>query len=44
MNDKELINLVALIWIQNGGDALGFQYCYYAILEKIKKIDDGEEE
>ena len=37
MTDKELIDLVARIWIENGGDALGFIYCYDKILTAIQE-------
>ena len=48
MNDKDLIGLVARIWVENGGDGLGFVYCYdkilTAILEKLKEEHDTLQE
>ena len=32
MTDEELINQVAQLWVANGGDAKGIDYC----VEKIK--------
>lgn len=47
MSDKELIELVASIWVANGGDRLGFIYCYdkiaNAILEKTEEATDAKE-
>jgi hypothetical protein len=46
--DKKLIQLIAETWIGNGGDALGFAYCYNEILttiqEKQKEAQDGKED
>jgi hypothetical protein len=43
LNDDELIDAVANLWISNGGDAEDFIYCWRfiqeAIEEKLKKRD-----
>ncbi len=38
MNDKELVELIAQIWISHGGDADGFTWCKRAIEKKIKEL------
>ena len=39
MNDKEMINEVAHLWIRNGGDYIGFQWCYQKIADRIKELE-----
>lgn len=43
MTDKELINMIAVLWIESGGDADGFIYCYNKILERIKELKEWKE-
>jgi hypothetical protein len=38
MSDKELIELIAQIWVSHGGDAIGFEYCRSTIEKRIEKI------
>jgi hypothetical protein len=40
MTDSQLINLIASIWVLNGGDAEGLDYCYGRLKEEIKKMED----
>jgi hypothetical protein len=42
MNDKELIELIAQIWVSHGGDAIGFELCRNAIEKKIKELREEE--
>jgi hypothetical protein len=49
MSDKELIELIAQIWVSHGGDAIGFELCRNDIEKKIKELrgkeaDDEETE
>jgi len=39
MNDKELVNVVANIWISNGGDSEGFEWCYKDIKDRIMELE-----
>lgn len=45
-HDINLINQIALLWVSNGGDILGFQMCYNdiinAIEDKIKENESGK--
>ena len=34
MGDRELIDAVATLWVENGGDVDGLSYC----IEKIKQV------
>lgn len=38
MNDKELIEIVAQIWVKNGGDAEGIEYCKEKLKERINQL------
>ena len=38
MTDKELIETIAEIWVENGGDADGIEWCREEIKEKITAI------
>ncbi len=38
MNDKQLIDAIAQLWIASGGDATGFEWCWFKILERIVEI------
>ena len=37
MEEKELIKLIANIWIANGGDAEGIEWCWAKIRDEVKK-------
>ena len=37
MSDEELINLIADVWIANGGDAEGMLWTWRLIYERIKE-------
>ena len=39
MSDKDLIELICEIWIQNGGDAEGFSWVWGKILERLKALE-----
>ena len=39
MNDEEMIDGVAYLWIRNGGDYIGFQWCYQKIIDRIKELE-----
>lgn len=42
MNDGELIDLMADIWVKHGGDTMGFHYCYGEIANAIdRKLKNG---
>jgi len=38
MNDRELIELVATIWVKNGGDREGFEWLQTKIAQKISEF------
>jgi hypothetical protein len=38
MSDAKLIAEIAKIWVENGGDAEGIDWCYTRIKEKIKEL------
>lgn len=40
MTDKELCSLIANIWLENGGDAEGFEWCWRKIRDAIKKEEE----
>jgi len=43
MNDIELIDAVATLWVENGGDDIGIDWCFKDIKEAIlNKIDEKE--
>lgn len=37
MSDSELCDLIAEVWVDNGGDVDGIDYCIGMIRESIKK-------
>jgi len=43
MNDEELFKLIAKVWVENGGDAEGFAWCWTRILSYIKQIESKKE-
>jgi hypothetical protein len=43
MSDKDLIELMAKTWVENGGDYEGFVYCSQKILDKIYDIGANDE-
>jgi hypothetical protein len=38
MNDDDLIELIAQMWVSHGGDTIGFEYCRSTIEKRIEKI------
>lgn len=44
MNDNELIEQIAQIWVDGGGDYDGFLYCFQKILKKIDEIREERNE
>ena len=40
MNDNELIELIADIWVKNGGDAEGLDYVYEKLKARIKEKEE----
>jgi len=42
MSDEELIELIAMIWLKNGGDKLGFEWTSSKIAERIGQIEEEE--
>ena len=43
MNDKDLIELVAKAWLENGGDSEGFVYNFYHIKNRIEELEEQNE-
>ncbi len=39
MNDNELIEKIALLWIECGGDSEGVEWCWRQLRDKIKEIE-----
>lgn len=37
MNDDQLIDAIAEIWVSNGGDADGLVWCYHKLHDAIKE-------
>ena len=37
MKDEDLINMIVSIWVINGGDSKGFDWCYERIKNKIEE-------
>ena len=44
MTDTELIKLIAKIWVENGGDVEGIDYCYRRIKDEINKLKPPRKE
>jgi hypothetical protein len=42
--DKDLIDKVAKLWIENGGDAEGILWTYKDIYNRVKELESGESE
>ena len=42
MTDNELIDAVARLWIDNGGDAEGIAWCWGRIMERINELEEEE--
>ena len=42
MNDKELIDLIANTWINNGGDSNGFDWSWGRIAERIEELEENK--
>jgi len=42
MIDNELVELVARIWVSNGGDEDGLEFCWNKLKEKVKELREGE--
>lgn len=44
MEDREMFETMAKLWIALGGDALGFKYCCSSIEDQIKELERKKEE
>jgi len=44
MNDNELIQAVADLWQQNGGDSEGFGWLQHRIREEIERREEADHE
>jgi len=42
MTDKELCRAVAELWVKNGGDYEGFNWCISMILDAIAEVEDEQ--
>lgn len=42
MTENELIQTIAQIWVNNGGDAEGFNWCWLSIKEAIANLTHNE--
>ena len=42
MTDEQLIKAIAKIWVENGGDADGIEWCKEKIKEEVKKLKQNE--
>jgi len=40
MNDDELIEIISDIWIKNGGDAIGLDFMYIKLRQRIQEKED----
>lgn len=40
MTDEQIINKIAEVWLECGGDAEGFSYVMYKIQQKIKEKEN----
>jgi hypothetical protein len=40
MNDAKLIEKIAELWIELGGDAEGVEYCWKMLRDRVKEITD----
>lgn len=38
MNDKVLIEIIAQIWVNNGGDSDGIEWCKDKLKERIRQL------
>ena len=38
MNDGDLVELIATVWVKCGGDASGFDYLYKCIRDRIEDL------
>jgi len=41
MTDEKLIDLVAQVWFENGGDSEGIVWCWEKIKERVKELEDA---
>ena len=44
MTDTQLINLVALEWIENGGDSEGLAWCWGKIRDRVVEFQEANEQ
>lgn len=42
MSDDELIEAVARLWVENGGDSEGIAWTWTKIKDKVAEIERGE--
>ena len=40
MYDDELIDMIAKIWVSNGGDAEGMIHLYTKLVDRIKELEE----
>ena len=43
MNDRELIDLIARMWVSHGGDAIGIEMCWRDIAAAVRSLTEPEE-
>lgn len=42
MRDEELIEKVARVWIESGGDSIGFEFTHLKIRNKIRELEEND--
>jgi hypothetical protein len=42
MNDNELIQAIANLWVSNGGDSEGFTWLQHRIRKEIERIEEAD--
>ena len=42
MNDEQLIDYIAKIWFDNGGDADGIAFCWQRIADRVDDYEEKE--
>jgi hypothetical protein len=44
LTDEELIEKMAVLWIENGGDEDGIHFCYGRIANKVRELTELDED
>jgi hypothetical protein len=44
MNDNDIIDQVAKLWVELGGDSFGFEYNWRKIRDRIRVLNQQDEE